>query len=78
MMLDERLDEELGVRAAQEHVSKAELLRRFARQQLVRPLPPLEDDPLWGMGEVGENRVWDAHTGRESEHVDEVLYGQGS
>lgn len=76
MMLDERLDEDLEVRAAQERVSKAELLRRFARQQLARPLPPLEEDPIWGLGEVGEDRVQDAYTGRESEHVDDVLYGQ--
>lgn len=48
MMLDDELDEALERAAARESVSKAELLRRYARERLVE-LPPLEEDPLWQM-----------------------------
>lgn len=67
MMMDRELDEALGREARREGVSKAELLRRYAREKLA-PLPRIEDDPLWGMvglydGEVGEY------------DIDEVVYG---
>lgn len=67
MMIEEDLDDALGREARREGVSKAELLRRYAREKL-EPLPRIEDDPLWGMvglydGEVGEY------------DIDEVVYG---
>ena len=46
--IDEELDEALTREARREGVSKAALLRRFARRALA-PLPPLEDDPLMSM-----------------------------
>jgi Ribbon-helix-helix protein, copG family len=46
MMIDDELDEALERRAAQEGVSKAELLRSVARERLLsRPLEP--GDPVW-------------------------------
>lgn len=68
MMLDEELDEALGRQAAAEGVSKAELLRRYARQR-VRPLPPIHEDPLWGLVGTVEGAADD------SSSIDEALYG---
>ena len=45
-MIEEELDAALARQAAEEGVSKAALIRRFVRERL-RPLPPLEEDPLW-------------------------------
>lgn len=67
MMIDEELDEALGRQAAAEGVSKAELLRRYARER-VKPLPPLEEDPLWEV--VG--MFADAEPVAD---IDEYLYG---
>ena len=58
-MIEEELDAELGRQAAVEGVSKAALIRRYVGERL-RPLPPLEEDPLWelvGMveGEPGDS-----------------------
>jgi hypothetical protein len=69
IMIDEELDEALGRRAFEERVSKAELIRRYVREKL-RPLPPIEEDPLWelvGMVKEGDHD--------ESQRVDEVVYG---
>jgi len=65
ILLEEELDDALTVQALREGVSKAELLRRYARLQL-DPLPPIEEDPLWEL--VG---AVDA----EPAEVDEVVYG---
>jgi len=65
IMIDEDLDEALTVQALREGVSKAELLRRYAREHL-SPLPPIEEDPLWEL--VGAADV-------EPADVDEVVYG---
>ncbi|MDP8969120.1 MAG: ribbon-helix-helix domain-containing protein [Actinomycetota bacterium] len=76
MMIDDELDDALERRAAQEGVSKAELLREFARERLlVRPVQP--DDPIWRLcgGAIGPDLVEDEYSGRVSEHVDEILYG---
>ena len=67
ILIDEELDEALQREAAQEGTSKAALIRRYVGERL-RPLPPLELDPLWGM--VGAD---DAEPG----DVDEVVYGDG-
>lgn len=68
MMIDEELDEALGRQAAVEGVSKAELLRRYARER-VKPLPPIEEDPLWELVGIAEGTPWD------SASIDDVLYG---
>ncbi len=70
MMLDEDLDIALERRAEAEGVSKAELLRRFARQGLV-DLPPLNEDPLWNL--VGGDDRSDDDGGIVD--IDEVVYG---
>jgi Ribbon-helix-helix protein, copG family len=67
IVIDEDLDEALGAEALRERVSKAELLRRYARMQLA-PLPPIEEDPLWEMVGADDGRPTD------SKDVDEVVY----
>ena len=68
IMLEEDLDAALERQAATEGTSKAALIRRYVRAQL-RPLPPLEQDPLWGL--VG------AYDGEpvDSAGIDDVVYG---
>lgn len=77
MMLDEELDDALAARAEQEGVSKAELLRAFARDRLLlRAVGP--DDPFWDFLAGAEERpdlVQDHLTGRISENINEALYG---
>jgi hypothetical protein len=68
IMIDEDLDAALDRLALHEGTSKAALIRRFVRQN-VKPLPPLEEDPLWQM--VGTIDV-------EPADIDEVVYGLGS
>ena len=65
-MLEPELDVALEQAALREGVSKAALLRRWVRLNVV-PLPPLEEDPLWGM--LG------AYEGEPGE-IDEVVYGR--
>jgi Ribbon-helix-helix protein, copG family len=79
MMIDEELDEALEQRAAQEGISKAELLRGLARERLLsRPVHP--DDPIWRLCGLatGPDLVNDEYAGLVSEHVDEILYGPAS
>jgi len=45
IMIEEDLDAELEIQAAREGVSKAALIRRYVGERL-RPLPPLDEDPL--------------------------------
>ena len=66
MMIDEELDTALERKAAEEGVSKAELIRRFVRERLT-PLPSIREDPLWELvGTVDAEPVDD---------VDDFLYG---
>ena len=65
IMIDEDLDAALDRMALREGTSKAALIRRFVRER-VKPVPPLEDDPLWQM--VGAIDV-------EPADVDDVVYG---
>ena len=65
IMIDEDLDAALDRMALKEGTSKAALIRRFVRER-VKPLPPLEEDPLWQM--VGADDV-------EPADVDDVVYG---
>jgi hypothetical protein len=66
IMIEEELDDALERKARDEGVSKAALIRRFVRKEL-RPLPPLHQDPLWGM--VG------AYDVDPADDIDEVVYG---
>lgn len=68
IMIEEELDAELGRQAAEEGVSKAALIRRYVGERL-RPLPPLEEDPLWGLVGMVEGSPTD------SADIDEVVYG---
>ncbi len=65
ILIEEDLDEALTLRAAEEGVSKAALIRRCVRPCL-RPLPPLAQDPLLEMCGV------DSY---EPAPVDDVVYG---
>jgi|1186.fasta_scaffold411360_1 Ribbon-helix-helix protein, copG family len=68
IMIDEDVDAALARQASEEGVSKAALIRRYVGERL-RPLPPLADDPLWGLvGLVKGNRD-------DSVSVDEIVYG---
>lgn len=67
IMIEEELDAALARQAAEEGVSKAALIRRYVGERL-RPLPPLEDDPLRQlMGIAGDAEPVD--------DIDEFLYG---
>lgn len=44
-MIEEELDHGLELTARHERCSKAALIRKFIRQN-VKPLPPLEEDPI--------------------------------
>lgn len=68
IMIEADLHEALGRQAAEEGVSKAALIRRYVRER-VKPLPPLEEDPLWELVGMCEGEPGD------SASVDEVLYG---
>jgi hypothetical protein len=66
IMIEEELDAALGRQATEEGVSKAALIRRYVAERL-RPLPPLEEDPLWQLvGSVDAEPI---------EDIDEFLYG---
>lgn len=73
MMIDEDLDEALGHVAEREGLSKAELLRRYARER-VDEVPPPAEDPLWRLaGVAGEDIEVDDLTGTVSQRVTEAL-----
>jgi len=64
IMLEEDLDADIGRQAAERGVSKAALIRETMRDR-VRPLPPLEEDPLWDWVGTGDF---------EPAHHDDVVY----
>ena len=66
IMIEEELDAELGRQAAVEGVSKAALIRRYVGERL-RPLAPLEQDPLWEFVGMSDAEPVD--------DIDEFLYG---
>lgn len=68
ILLDDELDDALERQAALESVSKAELLRRYARERL-QPLPPLEEDAIWEMVGIFDGEV------DPNETVDDIIYG---
>jgi Ribbon-helix-helix protein, copG family len=67
--IEPELDLAVERRAEEEGLSKAEVIRRCVREE-IRPLPSIEDDPLFkmfkspGSSQPGDNRT-----------VDEVVYG---
>ena len=71
IMIEEELDAALGRQAAEEGVSKAALIRRYVAERL-RPLPPLEEDPLWQIAGMIEGGSPD-----DSQRIDEVVYEWG-
>lgn len=70
ILMSEDLDDALERRARKERTSKSELIRRFVRHE-VRPLPPLEDDPLWQM--VGADAI-EPERGETVDNVDRLVY----
>jgi hypothetical protein len=66
IMIDKDLDAELERRASAEGTSKAALIRDSLRRTL-RPLPPLDEDPLWGIVGVSDAESVDDY--------EEYLYG---
>lgn len=67
IMIEEDLDAVLERQARVEGVSKAALIRRYVGERL-RPLPPLEEDPLWKIvGIAGDADPVD--------DIDAVIYG---
>ena len=64
VMIEADLDEALGAQAVREGTSKAALIRRHMRHAL-RPIPPLEEDPLWKMAGADSYEPAD---------IDEVVY----
>ncbi|MGQ0744140.1 MAG: CopG family transcriptional regulator [Acidimicrobiales bacterium] len=76
MMIDDELDGALESRAAQEGVSKAELLREYARERLLGQ-PLVATDPVWAlMGSVSGPDDYSDLAGPVSENVNEALYGR--
>jgi len=69
IMIPVELDAALERQAATERTSKAALIRRYVAEQL-RPLPPLEQDPLWELVGMCSGASLD------SESVDDVVYGR--
>ena len=67
ILIDEDLDAELDRVAAQTGRSKGALVRDAVRRQL-KPLPPLEQDPLW---ELAGAALFDPVP---ADKIDEVVY----
>ena len=67
IMIDEDLDEALGRQAREEATSKAALIRRYVRER-IKPLPPIEEDPLWEFFGAAEGSPQD------SVSVNDVVY----
>jgi hypothetical protein len=68
IMIDEDLDEALARQARDEGTSKAALIRRYVRER-VKPLPPIDEDPLWEIFGIVEGSP------DESLSVNDVVYG---
>jgi len=66
--IEPELDAAVERRAEEEGLSKAEVIRRCVRER-VKPLPPIEDDPLFQMFGTVEGDPDSSMT------VNEVVYG---
>lgn len=67
IMIEEELDDALERKAREEGTSKAALIRQYVGERL-RPLPPIEQDALWGLVGIVEGDSGD------SASVDDVVY----
>ena len=65
--IEPELDAALGREALRQGVSKAALIRRWVAER-VRPLPPIEQDPIWELVGIAGPDI-------EPEPIDEVVYG---
>jgi hypothetical protein len=68
ILIEEDLYEALDRQAREERTSKAALVRRYLRER-IKPLPPIEEDPLWNFVGMGEGAPEDSLS------VDDVVYG---
>ena len=66
--IEPELDAAVERRAEEEGLSKAEVIRRCVREE-IRPLPPIEEDPLFKMFGTVSSDPNDTRT------IDEVAYG---
>ena len=66
--IEPELDAAVERRAEEEGLSKAEVIRRCVREE-IRPLPPIEEDPLFKMFGTVSSDPDDIRT------IDEVIYG---
>ncbi len=66
--IEPELDAAVERRAEEEGLSKAEVIRRCVREE-IRPLPPIEEDPLFKMFGTVSSDPDDNRT------IDEVIYG---
>jgi hypothetical protein len=66
--IEPELDAAVERRAEEEGLSKAEVIRRCVRER-VKPLPPIEEDPLFKMFGTVSSDPNDTRT------IDEVVYG---
>jgi metal-responsive CopG/Arc/MetJ family transcriptional regulator len=66
--LEPELDRELDRAATAEGVSKAEIVRRCLRAE-IEPLPPLEEDPIFGI--IG---AFSGPGADDAENHDEIIY----
>jgi len=66
--IEPELDLAVERRADEEGLSKAEVIRRCVRER-VKPLPPIEEDPLFKMFGTVSSDPNDTRT------IDEVVYG---
>lgn len=65
--IEPELDAAVERRAEEEGLSKAEVIRRCVRER-VKPLPPIEEDPLFRMfGSVSSDP-------KDTRTIDEVIY----
>lgn len=68
VMIPEALDTALELQALEEGVSKAALVRRYVSEKL-RPLPPIQEDPIWELVGLVKGSPDD------SASIDDVVYG---
>ena len=66
--IEPELDQAVERRAEEEGLSKAEVIRRCVREE-IRPLPPIEEDPLFKMFGTVDGDPDSSMT------VDDVVYG---
>jgi len=67
ILMDEKLDDALEREARKTKRSKSAVIRDLVRERL-RPLPPIEEDPLWDL-------VGSAPFDEPVEDIDAFLYG---